>query len=59
LRSLGGQELSVADGIVLQHGDFLRIVRAEQTVQKVAAKLGAIVAPDTSIDFVEKAVVFA
>jgi len=54
LRSIGrgGQELPVASGIVLQRGDLLRIVGPETLVQKAATKIGTIVAPDASIDFV-------
>ena len=54
LRSLrrGGQEIPVAAGVVLQRGDLLRIVGPEPVVQRAAAKIGAIVAPSASIDFV-------
>jgi putative transport protein len=54
LRSLsrGGQEIPVAAGVMLQRGDLLRIVGPEPVVQRAAAKIGAIVAPSTSIDFV-------
>ena len=50
--SRGGQEIPVANGVVLQRGDLLRIVGPEALVQKAAAKIGTIVAPDASIDFV-------
>jgi len=50
--SRGGQEIPVATGVVLQRGDLLRIVGPEALVQKAAAKIGTIVAPDASIDFV-------
>jgi putative transport protein len=50
--SRGGQEIPVASGVVLQRGDLLRIVGPEALVQKAAAKIGTIVAPDASIDFV-------
>ena len=54
LRSMsrGGQEIPVAAGVVLQRGDLLRIVGPEPVVQRAAAKIGAIVAPSASIDFV-------
>jgi putative transport protein len=54
LRSLsrGGQEIPVAAGVMLQRGDLLRIVGPEPVVQRAAAKIGVIVAPSTSIDFV-------
>src|SRR4029453_18510776 len=45
-------EIPVANGVVLQRGDLLRIVGPEALVQKAAAKIGTIVAPDASIDFV-------
>jgi putative transport protein len=50
--SRGGQEIPIAPGIVLQRGDMLRIVGPEPVVQKAAARIGAIVAPSTGIDFV-------
>ena len=50
--SRGGQEIPVAAGVVLQRGDLLRIVGPEPVVQRAAAKIGAIIAPSTSIDFV-------
>jgi len=54
LRSIsrGGQDIPVAPGVVLQRGDMLRIVGPETIVQRAAEKIGAIVAPSTSIDFV-------
>jgi putative transport protein len=48
----GGQEIPIAAGVVLQRGDLLRIVGPEAIVKRAAARIGAIVAPDTSIDFV-------
>ena len=48
----GNQEIPVAAGIVLQRGDLLRIVGPEPIVEKAVAKIGANVAPGTSIDFV-------
>src|SRR5262245_23930223 len=50
--SRGGQEIPVAAGVVLQRGDLLRIVGPEPVVQKAAARIGAIVAPASGIDFV-------
>jgi putative transport protein len=54
LRSIsrGGQDIPVAPGVVLQRGDMLRIVGPESIVQRAAEKIGAIIAPSTSIDFV-------
>ena len=48
----GSQEIPVAAGVVLQRGDLLRIVGPEPVVEKAVAKIGAIVAPSASIDFV-------
>jgi len=48
----GNQEIPVAAGIVLQRGDLLRIVGPEPVMEKAVAKIGANVAPGTSIDFV-------
>jgi putative transport protein len=50
--SRGDQEIPVAAGVVLQRGDLLRIVGPEPVVQSAAAKIGTIVEPGTSIDFV-------
>jgi len=54
LRSIsrGGQDIPVAPGVVLQRGDLLRIVGPEPIVQKAAAKIGTVIAPSASIDFV-------
>jgi putative transport protein len=54
LRSLsrGGQEIPVAGRIALQRGDLLRLVGPEPVVENAAKRLGVIVAPSTSIDFV-------
>jgi putative transport protein len=54
LRSVrrGDQEIPIAAGVVLQRGDMLRIVGPEDVVQRAGAKIGTIVAPSTSIDFV-------
>jgi putative transport protein len=50
--SRGAQEIPVAAGVDLQRGDLLRIVGPEPAVQRAAAKIGTIIAPSTSIDFV-------
>ena len=50
--SRGGQEVPIADNLVLQRGDMLRLVGPEPVVQKAAATIGAIVAPNPTIDFV-------
>jgi putative transport protein len=50
--SRGGQEIPVAAGVDLQRGDLLRIVGPETVVQRAAAKIGVIIAPSTTIDFV-------
>jgi putative transport protein len=54
LRSIsrGGQDIPVAAGVALQRGDVLRIVGPEPVVQRMAAKIGAVVTPSASIDFV-------
>jgi putative transport protein len=54
LRSLsrGGQELPIAANVALQRGDLLRIVGPEPIVKRAAEKIGAIVSPNPSIDFV-------
>jgi putative transport protein len=50
--SRGGQEIPVAAGVMLERGDLLRIVGPEDIVQRAAVKIGAIIAPSTSVDFV-------
>jgi putative transport protein len=54
LRSItrGGPDIPVAPGVVLQRGDLLRVVGPEPVVQRAEAKIGAIIAPSASIDFV-------
>jgi putative transport protein len=54
LRSLsrGGQEIPVGSGVILQRGDLLRVVGPEPIVEKAGKRIGVIVAPSTSIDFV-------
>jgi putative transport protein len=48
----GGQEIPVAAGVELQRGDMLRIVGPDPVVQKAANRIGVIVAPSSSVDFV-------
>jgi putative transport protein len=54
LRSLsrGGQEIPVGSGVILQRGDVLRVVGPESVVERAGKRIGVIVAPSTSIDFV-------
>ena len=54
LRSLsrGAQELPIAANVALQRGDLLRIVGPESIVKRAAEKIGTIVSPNPSIDFV-------
>lgn len=48
----GSQEIPVGANVLLQRGDLLRIVGPEPVVERAAAKIGAIVAPSATIDFV-------
>ena len=48
----GSQEIPVGANVLLQRGDLLRIVGPESVVERAAAKIGAIVAPSATIDFV-------
>ena len=48
----GSQEIPVGANVLLQRGDLLRIVGPEPVVDRAAAKIGAIVAPSATIDFV-------
>jgi putative transport protein len=48
----GAQEIPIAPGVVLQRGDLLRIVGPEPVVERAVAKIGALVGPSASIDFV-------
>ena len=41
-----------AGNLALQRGDLLRLVGPEPVVQKAAAAIGAIVAPNQTIDFI-------
>ena len=50
--SRGGQEVPIAGNLALQRGDLLRLVGPEPVVQKAAATIGAIVAPNPTIDFI-------
>ena len=50
--SRGGQEVPIAGNLALQRGDLLRLVGPEPVVQKAAAAIGAIVAPNPTIDFI-------
>lgn len=50
--SRGVQEIPVAAGVALQRGDLLRIVGPDPVVQKAATRIGVIVAPSSSVDFV-------
>jgi putative transport protein len=54
LRSIkrGGEEIPVAANVALERGDLLRIVRPDALLQSVSSKIGVVVAPTTSIDFV-------
>ena len=50
--SRGGQEVPIAGNLALQRGDLLRLVGPEPVVQKAAATIGTIVAPNPTIDFI-------
>jgi putative transport protein len=54
LRSLtrGGAEIPIAPNIVLQRGDLLHVVGPEAVVQTSASRIGALVAPVSTTDFV-------
>jgi putative transport protein len=54
LRSLtrGGQEIPIAPNVVLQRGDLLHVVGPELVVQTSASRIGALVAPVSTTDFV-------
>jgi putative transport protein len=54
LRSIkrGDQEIPIAAGVVLLRGDLLRVVGPEPVVQNAATKIGTIIAPSSTIDFV-------
>src|SRR5262245_48272462 len=54
LRSIkrGDQEIPIAPGVILLRGDLLRVVGPEAVVQSAAPKIGTIIAPSMTIDFV-------
>jgi putative transport protein len=54
LRSVrrGDQDIPIAPGIILQRGDVLRIVGPDALIRPAAAKIGVIIAPSSSTDFV-------
>jgi putative transport protein len=54
LRSVrrGNQEIPIAAGVVLLRGDVLRVVGPEPVVQNAAGRIGTVIAPSTTIDFV-------
>jgi putative transport protein len=54
LRSVrrGDQEIPIAAGVVLLRGDLLRVVGPEAVVQGAATRIGTIIAPSSTIDFV-------
>ena len=48
----GGQSVPIAAGIVLQRGDILHLVGPAAVVNRVAVRIGSVVAPTTETDFV-------
>jgi putative transport protein len=54
LRSVrrGDQEIPIAAGVVLLRGDLLRVVGPEPVVQNAATRIGTVIAPSSTIDFV-------
>lgn len=54
LRTLkrGGVEIPIAPGFVVERGDVLTVVGPDDVVQRVAKRIGTIVAPTTATDFV-------
>jgi putative transport protein len=54
LRSIrrGEQAIPIAAGVVLLRGDLLGVVGPEPAVQNAATRIGSIIAPSTTIDFV-------
>ena len=54
LRSVkrGDQEIPIASGVTLLRGDLLRVVGPEAVVQNAATRIGTIIAPSNTIDFV-------
>lgn len=54
LRSItrGGQDIPVAPGIALELGDILQVVGPETVVSRAASRIGSVIVPTTSTDFV-------
>jgi putative transport protein len=54
LRSIrrGAVEIPRAEGVVLERGDVLQIVGPEPTIEHAAPRIGPVIAPTTSTDFV-------
>jgi putative transport protein len=50
--SRGGQDIPVAAGVALQRGDLLHLVGPELVVERAAGKIGTVIAPSSSIDFI-------
>ena len=50
--SRGGQQIPIAAGVALERGDLLQIVGPEPVVERAAVRIGTIIAPSSSIDFV-------
>jgi putative transport protein len=48
----GNQDLPLAPGILIERGDVLRLVGPEAVVSRAAKRLGVVIAPTTSTDFV-------
>ncbi|WP_406855266.1 TrkA C-terminal domain-containing protein [Alsobacter sp. KACC 23698] len=48
----GGEPVPIAPGVALEKGDVVRLVGPEDVVEAVAARLGVVVAPVASTDFV-------
>jgi putative transport protein len=48
----GGQEIPLAAGVVVERGDVVSVVGAQEAVAQAAKRIGAIVAPTTQTDFV-------
>jgi len=47
----GDQEIPIGPGTVLERGDVLRLVGPEETVARVARRIGGIVSPSDTTDF--------
>ena len=54
LRSLrrGDQSIPIAANVPLERGDVLRLVGPDALIQSASSKIGAIIAPSASIDFI-------